>query len=76
MTDIEIADLWAEILDIDEVEPDDDFFEIGGNSLLALDVVTAIAARCGVAVPLGEFFANRTPRTLAETMARLAAVSR
>jgi acyl carrier protein len=76
MTDIEIAGLWAEILDIDEVEPDDDFFEIGGNSLLALDVITAIAARCGVAVPLGEFFSSPTPRTLAETMARLAAVSR
>jgi acyl carrier protein len=76
MTDIEIASLWAQILDIDEVEPDDDFFEIGGNSLLALDVVSSIAARCGVAVPLGEFFASPTPHALAQTMAQLAAVSR
>lgn len=71
MTDIEMAALWAEILDIDEAEVDDHFFEIGGNSLLAIDVVTAVQARTGVAVPLGDFFADPTPSAVAAAVARL-----
>jgi phthiocerol/phenolphthiocerol synthesis type-I polyketide synthase E len=59
-----MAELWAEILDLDDIEPDDDFVEIGGHSLLALDVLTAVHARTGVAVPLGAFFDNPTPRGL------------
>jgi acyl carrier protein len=70
VTDIEMATLWAEILDIDEAEADDHFFEIGGNSLLAIDVVTAIQARTGVAVPLGDFFADPTPSAVAAVVAR------
>ncbi len=73
MTDIEMAALWAEILDIDEVDVHDHFFEIGGNSLLAIDVVTAVQARTGAAVPLGEFFASPTPSAVAAAAARLTA---
>ena len=69
MTDIEMASLWAEILDVDEVDVDDHFFEIGGNSLVAIDVITAVAARSGIAIPLGEFFAAPTPRGVVAVMA-------
>ena len=56
-------------LDVDDVEVDDHFIEIGGNSLLALEVVAAVNGSTGVAVPLGEFFANPTPRALAAVVA-------
>lgn len=69
MTDLEIAELWAEILDIDEVETDDHFFELGGNSLLVIEVVKELKARSGVAVPLGDLLRDPTPRAVAAILA-------
>ncbi|MFD0513216.1 phosphopantetheine-binding protein [Streptomyces aureus] len=36
-----LADIWKEILGVGEVGPDDDFFSLGGDSLLALKVIGA-----------------------------------
>jgi amino acid adenylation domain-containing protein len=43
-----IAAIWQEMLQVSRVGAEDNFFEIGGNSLLALRVIAAIEARCGV----------------------------
>jgi acyl-CoA synthetase (AMP-forming)/AMP-acid ligase II/thioesterase domain-containing protein len=37
-----LVELWREILDVDEVETDDDFFAAGGDSLLAAEVVSRL----------------------------------
>lgn len=69
MTDLEMAQLWAEIIDVDQVEVDDHFFEIGGNSLLAIEVVRELKERAGVALPLGEFLRDPRPRAVSEALA-------
>ena len=56
---------WRDVLALEDVEPDDDFFLIGGHSLLVLEVVDAIVAETGTAIPLGDFFEHPTPRWLA-----------
>jgi acyl carrier protein len=56
---------WRDVLALEDVELDDDFFLIGGHSLLVLEVVDAIEAETGTAIPLGEFFEHPTPRFLA-----------
>ena len=56
---------WRDVLALDDIEPDDDFFLVGGHSLLVLEVVDAIEAETGTAIPLGDFFENPTPRALA-----------
>jgi amino acid adenylation domain-containing protein len=44
-TEKAIAAIWAEVLGIDDVGADESFFELGGNSLLMLAVITRARAR-------------------------------
>lgn len=48
----QVADIWAELLDLDEVGVDDDFFELGGDSILAMRMVIAAEQRLGRTAPL------------------------
>ena len=45
-----MAQLWAQILDIDHVGPADDFFELGGNSLLAMEMLARARIMFGIGV--------------------------
>lgn len=46
--EFEIANIWKEILGVQDVAPDEDFFELGGTSLHAARVVTKTRAAFGV----------------------------
>jgi acyl carrier protein len=56
---------WRDVLALEDVADDDDFFLLGGHSLLVLEVVDAIEAETGTAIPLGDFFEHPTPSALA-----------
>jgi hypothetical protein len=53
--------VWGEVFGA-EVGIDDDFFELGGNSLLAVRLNTALRSRELPAVPLRDFYLNPTVR--------------
>jgi amino acid adenylation domain-containing protein len=65
-----IADIWAELLSADRIGTLDDFFEIGGHSLLALRMLRMVTVRFGVDVPLPELFGAPTVRGLARYVER------
>jgi len=65
-----IAALWSELLGIEGVGVLDDFFELGGNSLAALQLMTKIRAQHGRTLPLSLLFEARTVRRLADVVAR------
>ena len=46
-SEILIAEVWAELLTLDQVSRHDNFFELGGHSLLSLRAVAAVAERNG-----------------------------
>ncbi|MFT4103018.1 MAG: amino acid adenylation domain-containing protein, partial [Burkholderiaceae bacterium] len=50
-----LAEVWRKLLDVDPIERQDNFFDLGGNSLLAIQAVELIAARCGRRVAAGAF---------------------
>jgi acyl-CoA synthetase (AMP-forming)/AMP-acid ligase II len=60
----EIQAIWIEVLRIPNVGIDDDFFEAGGHSLLALQTVSRVHARFGRLVRLGDLYQTRTIRSL------------
>ncbi|MGW3351294.1 phosphopantetheine-binding protein [Nonomuraea rubra] len=61
--DVVLAE-WCDVLDVDVPEVDDDFFELGGNSLLAVTLIERIESRLGVEVPLEQFFMDGRLGTL------------
>jgi acyl carrier protein len=42
-----LAGIWQEFFKKDEVKPEDDFFALGGNSLLAVKFISKIEAHFG-----------------------------
>ncbi len=57
--------LWAEVLGRERVGLHDDFFDLGGHSLLGARLLLEARQAFGVDLPLGELFAARTPEALA-----------
>ncbi|WP_409181044.1 non-ribosomal peptide synthase/polyketide synthase [Amycolatopsis sp. VS8301801F10] len=68
-----IAEIWADVLNVDRVGATDDFFELGGDSILSMQVVSR-ARRAGLELQPGDLFAHRTPAALAAA-ARTAAAA-
>jgi acyl carrier protein len=60
--------VWAEVLDIAQVSIDDDFFEIGGHSLLAARLISRVRNRLKVEVPLQTLFRSPTPALFAASL--------
>ena len=48
--------IWAEVLRVDAPDVDDDFFALGGNSLLATQITARVADVLGLEVPLDALF--------------------
>jgi amino acid adenylation domain-containing protein len=52
----ELASIWAEVLDRSRVGIHDSFFLLGGNSLLAVQMLARVRDRLGVEVPMRALF--------------------
>jgi acyl carrier protein len=61
--------LWADAFGGRDIAPEDDFFELGGSSLLAANVVGRIRELLGVEVSLRAFFESSTIAALATRIA-------
>ena len=64
-TEEAVAAIWREVLSVDEVGAEDDFFDLGGHSLKATRILSRIAARLGVELPVGVIFDHPTVREMA-----------
>lgn len=62
----ELAELWKQILGIDRVGIKDSFIEIGGHSLLAIKMLSAVRREYGVDISLIDFFYDATIKRLSE----------
>ena len=67
-TERKVAELFADLLGVDQIGADDSFFELGGHSLLATKLVAAIRARCNAEIGVREVFELGT---VAEIAARV-----
>ncbi|WP_328457314.1 non-ribosomal peptide synthetase [Amycolatopsis sp. NBC_00438] len=68
-----IADVWSEVLGRDGVGADDDFFALGGHSLVALRVVARLKKNFGVPVSTKDVYRHPRLADLAKHVAALGA---
>lgn len=61
-----IAGLWKEVLFVEEIGREDNFFDLGGHSLLLMKVNLKLKHHCGKEISLVEMFKYPTISTLAE----------
>ncbi|MFD2671575.1 amino acid adenylation domain-containing protein [Marinicrinis sediminis] len=60
-----LHDLWCEILQLERICAEEDFFAAGGNSLKATLLLSRLHMHFYVKMPLGEIFKHRTIRKMA-----------
>jgi hypothetical protein len=70
-----VADIWRIVLDADEVARDDNFFDVGGTSLLLIAVRTGLQERLNREIPITWMFECTTIRTLALRLSEPAATA-
>ena len=69
-TEAALAEIWQEVLDIDRVGAADNFFNLGGQSLLATQVVARIRDVLGADLPVRTLFEKSELRELAGAVER------
>ncbi|WCN79541.1 non-ribosomal peptide synthetase [Micromonospora sp. LH3U1] len=67
-TEQDLAAIWTRLLNVDRVGVDDDFFSLGGHSLLVASLATEVQAVWDVSLMLPMVFQNRTLGALARVI--------
>ncbi|MGW2317443.1 non-ribosomal peptide synthetase [Streptomyces sp. NPDC001680] len=68
-----VCEIYADMLHVSCSSIDDDFFQLGGSSMTAVELVTRIGAELGVEPPARAVFERPTPAGLADFLASLRA---
>ncbi|MEU8652047.1 AMP-binding protein [Streptomyces sp. NPDC048737] len=71
-----LAEAFADVLELDRVGIDDDFFDLGGNSLRAIRLIGLIRAELNLEVSIRRLFATRTVAGLSDIWEDLTRSSR
>ena len=72
----ELLEIWKTLLESNDLTIDDDFFENGGDLLLATELVLQTERRLGISIPDSLLFEASTIRKLAEIFSRSPEVQR
>ncbi|GAA1933678.1 type I polyketide synthase [Streptantibioticus ferralitis] len=67
-TEAQLAQLFGQLLGLDKLAAQDDFFDLGGDSLIAVQLVSALRAAFGVRITVKQVFTAPTARRLARVV--------
>lgn len=65
----EITKIWCRILEIDCIEPDENFFDLGGNSITAMMILEDVNNKFNVGLVSTDLYSNDTVRKMTVTVA-------
>ncbi|MEG3939647.1 amino acid adenylation domain-containing protein [Microcoleus sp. S36b_A3] len=65
-TEKEIAEIWTALLGLEKVGTNQNFFDLGGHSLMATQLISRVRSCFGVELAMCDFFAAPTIQNLAE----------
>ena len=61
-----LAEIWSAVLGIEPIGVHDNFYELGGHSLVAMSLTARIGKALGVSIPIAALLENPTIRQLAD----------
>jgi len=67
-TEVEMAAIWAEVFQLSQVGIHDNFFDLGGHSLMAIETISRINATFPIKLTLRRFFETPTVAGLARAL--------
>ncbi|QLE45886.1 alpha/beta fold hydrolase (plasmid) [Nostoc sp. C052] len=68
VVELQLAQIWSEVLDVDRIGIRDNFFDLGGHSLLAVRLMTKIGQKFQKTLPLATLFQSPTIEQLASLL--------
>jgi acyl carrier protein len=68
-----VPDIFRRVLETEHIDGDSDFFTLGGDSLLATRVLSAVARTYAVELTFDDFVLAPTPDALAKKIASVTA---
>ncbi|AVH56075.1 MULTISPECIES: amino acid adenylation domain-containing protein [Streptomyces] len=63
-----VVAVWRDVLEVDAIDPDDDFFDLGGDSFRVVRVVETLRERTTVDIPLAALLREPTPQAFTEEL--------
>jgi phthiocerol/phenolphthiocerol synthesis type-I polyketide synthase E len=66
-----IARIWSDILGVEGIQLDDDFFDLGGNSLVGVKLVAEVRKATGAKLPMRMLFESSTVRGMVSSVENL-----
>jgi acyl carrier protein len=69
--EIKICEIWQEVLNLDKVGVTDDFFRIGGNSILAIKLSHRINKEFDSSIEVADVFKYKTVQEILECISNL-----
>jgi amino acid adenylation domain-containing protein len=66
--EVALAEIWSRLFGISDIGRNDDFLDLGGDSLFAIQLIATIQQALGVDLPFGALFEHPTIAQLAELM--------
>jgi aryl carrier-like protein len=64
-----VSAVWCELFGVPRVDPDDDFFALGGHSMLAVRMASRLRTELGLRVPVRTIMENPTVDALSQLLA-------
>jgi acyl carrier protein len=69
MTDDTLKSLWSGVLNGASILPDSDFFELGGDSLAAMNLLFALEKKLGVELHIATLYENSSFSAFSDVVA-------
>ena len=63
-----LKDIWSSVLRIQSVSVDDNFIDLGGDSLVAVRIIIEIQTKLGITISLANVFDNMTITSLSKVI--------
>ena len=63
-----IINIWKDVIGVEQIAPSNNFFEIGGNSLMAIKVLSRLRQALSIEIPIETIFNCLTPAALAQAL--------